>query len=338
MNIEKSLLFDDVCIPTEREIKQGWEGREILVSVILLTYNQEYYVDNAIAGILRQQTQFPFEIVIHDDASTDGTRAKLAAYKEKYPSLIKLIQQTENQYSKSPNSVLKLSFSVAEGKYLAYCEGDDYWVDSEKLQLQYDTLDSTPGCQICFHSAYHLVAGQELKVVYHLPESAHLTCSEMILADSLLCPSASLFFSKLVLSKLDAISEFVVGDFFLRVLLSVSNGSMYLHKPMSVYRVQSAGSWTEKIAGHEKLIAFVDAFAHDIESFKGQIPVVYHSDLDILKSRYCRLVLSNRSISVETRRHFFERNKVSLSMLDVVKWLFLYKRNFSFSVIRRRAK
>lgn len=325
-------------LPSEDEIKRGWEGSRILVSVILLTYNQENYVDDAVAGILRQQTRFPFEIIIHDDASTDGTRAKLAAYKGRYPSLIKLIQQVENQYSKSPNSVLTLSVSAADGDYLAYCEGDDFWVDKEKLQLQYDALISTPGCQICFHPAYHLAVGQELKCVFHLPGSTHLTCSEMILADSLLCPSASLFFSRSVLSKLGDIGDFVIGDFFLRILLSVSNGSLYLHRPMSVYRVQSVGSWTEKIAAHEKLLEFVDAFVRDIESFKGQIPSMYHCDLDVLRARYCRLVLSNRSIPVEERGRFFARNQGSLSVLDIVKWFFLYKRNFSFDFVRRRGR
>jgi len=115
-----------------------------IVSICCITYNHEKYIRDAIEGFLMQKTNFTFEILIHDDASTDKTAEIVREYEQKYPQLIKPIYQTENQYSKGINPGVEFLFPRARGKYIALCEGDDYWIDPLKLQKQVDFLEANP--------------------------------------------------------------------------------------------------------------------------------------------------------------------------------------------------
>jgi len=115
-----------------------------LVSILCATYNQKNFIAQTIEGFLMQKVNFPIEIIIHDDASTDGTTEIIAQYAQKYPNLIKAILQKENQYSKIKDIWSKFIYPSAKGKYFAECEGDDYWTDPNKLQRQVDFLESHP--------------------------------------------------------------------------------------------------------------------------------------------------------------------------------------------------
>lgn len=114
-----------------------------LVSVSVITYNHEKYIRQCLDGILMQNVNFPYEVLVHDDASPDGTADIIREYEAKYPDIIKPIYQTENQYSQG-KTVSKFNFDRARGKYLAFCEGDDYWTDPGKLQKQVDFLERHP--------------------------------------------------------------------------------------------------------------------------------------------------------------------------------------------------
>ena len=107
-----------------------------LVSVICTIYNHRPFIEQAIESFLMQQTNFPFEIILHDDASTDGTSDIIRTYAAKHPDLIVPVIQTENQYSKGVMPLGQSAISYARGKYVAWCEGDDYWIDPLKLQKQ----------------------------------------------------------------------------------------------------------------------------------------------------------------------------------------------------------
>lgn len=115
-----------------------------LVSILCVTYNQKDYIVQTIEGFLMQKVDFPIEIIIHDDASTDGTTEILREYVQKYPDLIKPIFQEKNQYSQKVNIWNTFIYPKAQGKYYAECEGDDYWTDPNKLQRQIDFLESNP--------------------------------------------------------------------------------------------------------------------------------------------------------------------------------------------------
>jgi glycosyltransferase involved in cell wall biosynthesis len=124
----------------------------IAVSICCLTYNHEGLIRDALKGFLMQETNFPFEIVIHDDASTDGTQAIIREYQAAYPDLIRPIFQTENQLSKTGVYPFWTElYPAARGKYIAECDGDDYWTDPQKLQKQFDFLEANPDYAMCHH-------------------------------------------------------------------------------------------------------------------------------------------------------------------------------------------
>lgn len=124
---------------------------EIILSVCCITYNHENYIEDALKGFLNQEVDFKYEILIYDDASTDKTTDILKKYEKKYSTLIKVIYQSENQYSKG-KYVGKYVFERAKGKYLAICEGDDYWIDKNKLQKQVDFLKKNLEYSAYYHN------------------------------------------------------------------------------------------------------------------------------------------------------------------------------------------
>lgn len=124
---------------------------KIEVSVYCLAYNHEKYIRKALDGFISQKTSFEYEVFVHDDASTDNTASIIKEYADKYPNIIKPIFQIENQYSRGQKIVKNIILPKMHGKYVAICEGDDYWTDSAKLQRQYDALESHPECSISTH-------------------------------------------------------------------------------------------------------------------------------------------------------------------------------------------
>lgn len=124
-------------------------NEDVLVSVICEVYNHEPYLRECLEGFVMQQTNFLYEILIHDDASTDGSVAIIREYEQKYPNLFKPIYQKENQYSKGVSIWRDIQIPRAQGKYIAICEGDDYWTDSLKLQKQVDILEADETLMAC---------------------------------------------------------------------------------------------------------------------------------------------------------------------------------------------
>ena len=129
---------------------------DILVSIICFAYNHKEYITEAIEGCLKQIVNFRYEMIVHDDASTDGTAEIIKEYEKKYPDIVKGIYEEENQYSKSKNFVRQIQkemISAARGNYIMWCEGDDYWIDPTKMQRQIDYLEQNTNCAMVVHSA-----------------------------------------------------------------------------------------------------------------------------------------------------------------------------------------
>lgn len=137
---------------TETEITSSWKNLSSTpkVSICCITYNHENYIGDAIEGFLSQLTSFSFEIIIRDDASTDNTVSIINEYQKKYPNIIKPLYEKENTYQQGIKP-LSVVFSYAKGEYIAICEGDDYWADDNKLQMQIDFLENHPEYIITYH-------------------------------------------------------------------------------------------------------------------------------------------------------------------------------------------
>lgn len=130
---------------------QNKELQPLMVSIKCLAYNHGKFIRETLEGFVMQKTNFRFEAIVHDDASTDNTAKIIREYAEKYPDIIKPIYENENQYSKKDDSLTRIMHNACKGKYIAICEGDDYWTDPYKLQKQVDFLESHPEYVICFH-------------------------------------------------------------------------------------------------------------------------------------------------------------------------------------------
>lgn len=234
---------------------------EIMVSISCITYNHEKYLADAIESFLMQKTTFKFEILIHDDASTDATAQIILKYEKLYPDIIKPIYQTENHYSKNIEISSIYQYPRARGRYIALCEGDDYWTDPSKLQKQVDYLESHPECSLCFHNAEVVDARTSKKTgKLHVPWASNnrkyfyskntiYQAGELALLDFI--PTASLIFPKhLVLDFInnppDWFMNAIVGDAPLRLVLASHGYAYYIDEAMSIYRVDVEGSSTER--------------------------------------------------------------------------------------------
>ena len=218
-------------------------NENILVSVITLAYNHEKYIRQCLEGIVRQETDFKFELIIHDDASTDKTANIIHEYQERFPDIVKPIFQKENQYSQGGNIGHRFLYPKAQGKYIAECEGDDYWTDPHKLQMQVDFLESHPDYSMCFHCA-EIKYENDLHTYaeYKSVQNKDYVAEELL--DHWVIPTASIVMKKeCVFFPFKNPSAILTGDIFI-CFACLSMGKIRgLDRVMSAYRVH-AGSVT----------------------------------------------------------------------------------------------
>lgn len=215
---------------------QQW-GEDIvpLVSIDCTTYNHENFIRDAIEGFLMQKTTFPVEILIHDDASTDKTASIVREYEEKYPHLIKPIYQTENQYSKRDGTIGRIQRGRARGKYIALCEGDDYWTDPLKLQKQVEFLEGNEEYSMCFHNALVDYEDKSKNRFFNKIRRSKEISLKMIIGEWII-PTASIVFRHEMIEMPDWASKIYSGDMTL-ALMAAKNGKLfYFNDNMSVYR------------------------------------------------------------------------------------------------------
>lgn len=219
----------------------------IKVSVICNTYNHEEYIGQALESIVNQKTNFPFEILVHDDASTDKTAEIIREYEKKYPDLIFPIYQTENQHSKKVKIGQTIQFPRARGKYTAFCEGDDYWTDNNKLQKQYDALEAHPEVDICAHGAIKIKDGRIAGYVKPKNEDCVIPFNDVILGGGGFVATNSLMWRSEVILKSTPMTDILYMDIVWQLQGSIRGGMLYLDDVMSAYRIAVKNSWTQRI-------------------------------------------------------------------------------------------
>ncbi len=224
--------------------EQDWDEQVApLVSIDCRTYMHENYIRDAIEGFLMQQTTFKVEILIHEDASTDKTAGIIKEYETKYPKLIKPTYQVENQYKKTPKTDKYIKPYPKKGKYIAKCEGDDYWTDPLKLQKQVEFMEKNPDYVMCYHK------NQQKKGDTLLPglipaKGKDFTGDELIATPTGIATATKLYRN---VSLKHPNQNRPTGDYGLNAYLGLFGKCKFISniKP-SVRRLHSGGAWTSK--------------------------------------------------------------------------------------------
>lgn len=217
------------------------------VTVICTTFNHVDYVKDALEGFVNQKTTFPFEVIVHDDASTDGTAEIVADYGNLYPEIIHPILQSTNKHVLGVNIWREYILPKIKSEYIASCEGDDYWISSMKLQKQYDFLESHREYSACLHNALILDYGSDCAYLSerNLADKDKQFAQLILEGGGRINPTASIFYR---MSCRGTWKRAPVGDHFLLMSLASKGKIRWLSTPMSVYRFMAKGSWSVRDA------------------------------------------------------------------------------------------
>ena len=236
-----------------------------MVSIVCTAYNHAAYLRDALDGFLAQKTDFPVEILVNDDASTDGTAAILREYAHRYPERIRPFYQEKNLYSQGINLYDAVLYPAARGRYIALCEGDDYWTDPQKLQLQVDFLEAHPEYSACVHNTVtHKTDGSEPdRVLFPREGDRDIPFETVIQGMSYAFHTSSILARREFLLDPPAFREVAFRhgftDYAVGVWLTLQGRVRFLDRCMSVYRIGSNPSaWSSRVDRHyDKFKQFV---------------------------------------------------------------------------------
>jgi glycosyltransferase involved in cell wall biosynthesis len=240
---------------TETQIMEQWAGNEApLVTLVCITYNHAHYIHECLDSFLMQVTDFPFEILIHDDASTDGTTDIVEDYAQRYPGLIRLMVQQENQYSQG-RRIVEICLKNARGEYVALCEGDDYWTDPQKIQKQVAFLQSNPDYVLTYHRSQPF-SGEEERDIDFGGARRDLSALELQKATPIF--TLTTCFRNVIQTFPPEMAGAKHGDLFLWSLLGAyGNGKFMPDISPARFRVHAGGVFSAKPLKKKKMMEFV---------------------------------------------------------------------------------
>ncbi len=291
---------------------------DIMVSIVCIVYNHEKYLRKCLDGFIMQKTNFKYEVLIHDDASTDNSVQIIKEYVNKYPSIIKPIYQKENQLSKGIPINWKYNFPRALGKYIAMCEGDDFWTDDHKLQFQYDKLEVHSDVimsvhRVCVVNENGDPTSQLMPTKKLFDKERIMTRDEWInlqLENAWYFQTSCYFFRKKAIENIitkdsdtnnwmDKRPEFMkiapVGDEPLMLFLCLQGGLIYINNEMSSYRKGSVNSWTIKMNNNEKNIKMQNKRILMFRLYDAYTSYKYSNKID------------NKCLGIEFRIHLLQK-------------------------------
>ncbi|MEK3825527.1 glycosyltransferase [Paenibacillus sp. FSL K6-1558] len=254
--------------------------KKIICSVLLVTYNHEKYIQQAIESILEQKTNFNYEIIVADDCSTDQTNNIIAEYANEYPELFKILPEQDNL---GITLNYKRGFAACDGEYLAVLEGDDYWTDPQRLQKHVDFLESNKACVLTFNQfVVHDMKKKRHKVQpWSWDKSFQLiNTSELVLDNFIGNFSTCVYRTKNIKMIKESLYELTVYDWMTNIVVSQEGLIAYLPEVMSVYRLHPNGTWSQKdeVEKLNETIKLIDDYDYFLEK-------LYHEEFKLHKNR-----------------------------------------------------
>ena len=281
-----------------------------LVSVIMITYGHEKYIQKAIEGVFLQKTNFPIEFIIANDCSPDNTDELVKEIIKKSPPNIQ-VRYTKHEANKGMNPNFIWAYQQALGKYVAVCEGDDYWTDENKLQKQVDFLEQNPDYSISCHNIFLLNGDTLSSESPYDKENTQETYTLNDLASRNLIPTLSVVFRYFDINFSDWYLSSPMGDYPLMLWIAQKGKIKYFDEKMAVYR-QNVGVWSGKKINYENSFIMFDGL---IEHFKDN-PTV-KKNLKDHKDKYIKAMLYSKSFSEVIR----DKNWKELGCIDKLKAL-----------------
>lgn len=332
------------------------ESNKPLVSIGCITYNHGNYIKDAIEGFLLQRTTFPIEIIIHDDASNDNTPNIIKEYEERYPNLIVAIYQSENQYSKGIKPLLDFVFTKAKGKYLAICEGDDYWSDTYKLQKQVDFLENNSEYGLVHTELDHFYVSSGKYERNHW-EKTGVTDQSGDLYDSLLGGGKSMIYGCTACFRRELIldinskkfSKYMAGDVALWLHISAKSKIGYINESTAVRNVLHFSVTQGRDCNYK--LKFIQSSLHVFNDYNSIRPFSkeaacnfkqrysrnicdlcyqFRQKFDLFEENYKQLDHGSRTLNLRLKRVLFKYriNKfISKVILKITNALFPFKTN-----------
>lgn len=250
-----------------------------LVSISLVAFNQEPYIREALESCLMQQVDFKYEILIHDDASSDGTQEIIREYAQKYPELIFPVFQEENQFSQGFEVNACFNISRAKGKYIAYLEADDYWIDPMKLQTQADFMEAHPDVSMCFAASKRIFSdNREPQIHRYRKHDAVVNMKDVIAMGGRMVDMGSAVVQRSIYQNTpDWYHYSQIWDLTVPLLAIIHGKIQYLDRVTSVYRYNVPGSWTNRnVKSYERRVNNLKRSIRVTDGFDKETNYQYH--------------------------------------------------------------
>lgn len=313
---------------------------KIKISVLCFVYNHEKYLDKCLSAIMAQNTSVRYEVIVHDDCSTDGTRDIIRRYYEEYPDIIVPIFEAQNLYSQGINIGREIVYPRIRGKYIAMCEGDDYWCDENKLQLQYEYMEGHPECAGCFHNTrWNNLLKREKNHLFNSWQIIYeLTPRDVIVRKDGSVHTSSFFFRSQYYLKPDFTYKYCWGDYSTLCMLMMKGTLVCIPKVMSVYNYGTESSYTLNISRTPQqqyvILNQFDSFMDEFNKFSE-----YKYDEAVRERKeWLREKIGRTKYTIEKRKaienndfkefvNVMNKNKEYWNRRDRIKnrYLFLYK-------------
>lgn len=305
------------------------------ITVVIMTYNHRNYIKQALDSILSQKIDVDFDILIHDDCSDDGTYKILLDYQNKHPKKIRIIRQESRKFIIEGFNMMIFNHVVPHinSKYVAYCDGDDYWCDELKLKKQYEFMESHPSYSMCFHCAYQLRPNNDMASKWFIKDEADIGLKDLINEKPGIPIATSSLFVKGDIFKdfSNWRKAYSVEDLPLYMTAALEGKIHRLPDIMCVYRQFSNGSWSSQnkddasrlIAHQENLIKGAKLFDKQT-NYKYNVLVTNH--IEGCKFRIAQIKKDFKSIFSKKNKRFVKqlsrREKLSLKLQYRLPYLY----------------